>query len=70
MKISAIRSLSGEELNKELQSLYKKIAVSRLLKHATTEQKMNTAAQKTVKKTIARLLTVQKERALTGDATS
>ena len=70
MKINAIRTLSGDEIIKELQALYKKTAVSSLLKHTARDQKMNTASQSAMKKTIARLLTVQKERVLTGDLSS
>lgn len=69
MKISEIRSLSGEEVLKELTALYKRDAASNLLKHAR-EEKANTAAHGARKKTIARLLTVLRERELTGALSS
>jgi len=69
MKISAIRSLSREEILKELAALYKKEAASNLLKHARSE-KTNTAARKDMKKTIARLLTVKRASELTGESSS
>jgi len=69
MKISAIRSLSGEDISKELATLYKKEAASTLLKHARNP-KTNTAAHKTMKRAIARLLTVKRARELTGELSS
>jgi len=71
MKISAIRSLSRDEIVKELAAQYRKEAVSLLLKNQPARnEKTNTAARKTMKKTIARLLTVQKARELTGELSS
>ncbi len=69
MKIIAIRTLTGEEILKELTALYRKEAVSNLLKTAVRDQKMNTAAQKSLKKTIARLLTEKRARELKGEWT-
>jgi ribosomal protein L29 len=69
MKISAIRSLSREEVLKELSALYKKEAASNLLKHARDE-KANTASQSLRRKAIARLLTVLRERELIGALSS
>ncbi len=70
MKISAIRTLSGEEILKELAALYRQEAISKLLFNAAREQKTNTAAKKVMKKTIARLLTEQRSRELKGEQAS
>ncbi len=70
MKISAIRTLSGEEILKELAALYKKEAAFTLLSKSAADQKMNTATQKAMKKTVARLLTEKRARELQGELTS
>jgi large subunit ribosomal protein L29 len=61
MKASDLRSRSGEELNKELDELLK--AQFSLRMQLATQQLANTSEIKKVRRDIARVRTVMKERA-------
>ncbi|MBM4222231.1 MAG: 50S ribosomal protein L29 [Gammaproteobacteria bacterium] len=63
MNAHEIRALSHQEIQAKLSELYRKKAALVLLKK--TGQEKNTAVFNAVRRAIARLLTVQKERQLT-----
>ena len=61
MKAKDVRDLTAEELEKELQERKQELFNLRL--QSRTGQLENTARVRTVKRTIARLLTIKKEAA-------
>ncbi len=64
MKVNEIRALGNEEINKQLQAAYKELFELKL--KATTRQLANHREIPRVKKTIATIKTILKERELAG----
>lgn len=62
MRAEEIRVLSSEELAKQLEAAHKELFELRF--RATTRQLVNHREIRTVKKTIARMLTIMREREL------
>jgi ribosomal protein L29 len=61
MKVMEIRAMSKEESLKTLSSSYRRESVMRM-KFSTDRERKNTAELGKVKKTIARILTILKEK--------
>ncbi len=66
MNVKEIRDMSNEELNKEVETLKEELYTLRFAQ--ATGSLENPARIKEIKKTIARILTVQTERANAQDA--
>ncbi len=67
MKIQQLRGLSREELQSELASLFKKEATLRLVMKAGQQERFDTAQVEKVRRTIARVKTLLREKELSGE---
>jgi len=64
LKIEEVRALSNDQLERELEKSYREVMNLRF--RAATNQLPNTNLPRTVRKDIARILTVMRERELVG----
>lgn len=67
MKIQQLRGLSRGELQSELASLFKKEAALRLVMRTSQKERFNTAQVGQVRRTIARVKTLLREKELSGE---
>lgn len=66
MKIQQLRGLSRGELESQLASLFKKEATLRLIMKSGQQERFNTAQVGQVRRTIARVKTLLREKELSG----
>lgn len=67
MKIQQLRELSLESLKSELASLFKKEATLRLVMRSGAQERFNTAEVGLVRRSIARVQTLLREKELSGE---
>jgi large subunit ribosomal protein L29 len=70
MKIQQLRELSLQQLQSELASLFKKEATLRLVMRSGQQERFNTAQVQQVRRTIARVKTLLREKQISGETAS
>lgn len=67
MKIQQLKGLSSQELQSQLASFFKKEAALRLIMRSGQQERFNTAEVGQVRRTIARIKTLLREKELSGE---